>query len=83
MDEKYREEAGNTVPTQYALDRSENTGKKVALSFENLKTDIYNGLKKESLIPTKSSVNDIEYDGDLDSMGVWYKGNYLFTLIAN
>jgi len=85
MDEKHRDEAGKTVPTQYALNRSKDTGKKINLSIwgQNISDDICKELKKVGLLSNSAKANEVEYDGDSDELGVWYKDVYIFTLIAD
>lgn len=84
MSEDEGKEAGRTVPTGYALKRSTRTNKKIKLTITGYKDttkNIANALKLAGLIDRSATEKDIEYDGDENEIGVWYKEIYRFTLI--
>lgn len=67
MSEDEGKEAGRTVPTGYALQRSKRTNKKIKLTITEYKDTtkgIANALKLAGLIDRSATEKDIEYDGD-------------------
>jgi len=86
MSEDEGKEAGRTVPTEYALKRSKRTNKKIKLTITEYKDttkNIANALKLAGLIDRSATGEDIQYDGNDNEMGVWYKDIYRFTLVKD
>ncbi len=84
MPEEEGKQAGKTVPTGYALKRSKRTDKKIKLTltdYQDSTRNLTDALKSAGLIDHSSTEKDIDFDGDGNEIGVWYKDIYRFTLI--